>query len=75
MTIKTKYEIGQKVYFMDENKIHVAEILSVNIFVVGGRIPQISYNLNYHRQEDSLSKFTMYENFLYPSKEELLNSL
>jgi len=38
MTITTKYEIGQKVYFMDENKIHAAEIQSVNIFVLGGRL-------------------------------------
>ena len=75
MTITTKYEIGQKVYFMDENKIHVAEIQSVNIFALNNRKPQISYNLNYRRQEDSLSRFTMYENLLYPTKQELLNTL
>ena len=75
MTITTKYEIGQKVYFMDENKIHAAEIQSVNIFALGGRLPQISYNLNYRRQEDSLSRFTMHENLLYQTKQELLNEL
>ena len=75
MTITTKYEIGQKVYFMDENKIHAAEIQSVNVFVLGGRLQQISYNLNYRRQEDSLSRFTMHENLLYQTKQELLNDL
>lgn len=75
MTITTRYEMGQKVYFMDENKIHAAEILSVNIFVLAGKLPQISYNLNYRRQEDSLSRFTMYENLLYQTKQELLDSL
>ena len=75
MIITTKYEIGQKVYFMDENKIHAAEIQSVSIFALGDRAPQISYNLNYRRQTDSLSRFTMYENLLYPTKQELLNSL
>ena len=75
MTITTKYEIGQKVYFMDENKIHAAEIQSVNIFVLGGKSPQISYNLNYLKQEDSLSRFTLRENLLYQTKQELLNAL
>ena len=75
MTITTKYEIGQKVYFMDENKIHAAEIHSVNIFVLGGKSPQISYNLNYRKQEDSLSRFTLRENLLYQTKQELLNDL
>ena len=75
MTITTKYEIGQKVYFMDENKIHDAEIQTVNIFVLGGKSPQISYNLNYRKQEDSLSRFTLRENLLYQTKQELLNDL
>lgn len=75
MTITTKYEIGQKVYFMDENQIHAAEIQSVNIFVLGGKSPQISYNLNYRKQEDSLSRFTLRENLLYQTKQELLNAL
>ena len=70
MTITTKYEIGQKVYFMDENKIHAAEIQTVNIFVLGGKSPQISYNLNYRKQEDSLSRFTLRANLLYPTKQE-----
>ena len=75
MTITTKYEIGQKVYFMDENKIHAAEIQSVNIFVLGGKSPLISYNLNYRKLEDSLSRFTLRENLLYQTKQELLNDL
>lgn len=75
MTITTKYEIGQKVYFMDENKIHAAEIQSVNTFVLGGKSPQISYNLNYCKQEDSFSRFTLRENLLYQTKQELLNDL
>ena len=75
MTITTKYEIGQKVYFMDEKTIHAAEIQTVNIFVLGGKSPQISYNLNYRKQEDSLSRFTLRENLLYQTKQELLNDL
>ena len=72
MDIKTKYDIGQSVFFMDNNKVQEGTIDRIHIEVRynGGKDNKvrISYSLF------TTSKF--YEDKeLFPTKEELLKSL
>ena len=71
MDIKTKYEIGQRVFYMDNNKVKEGTIDRIHI--------DAQYNANYNKVKISYRLFTtakFYEdNELFPTKEELLKSL
>lgn len=71
MKLETKYDIGQEVWFMKENKIRSCGVygLKVNREYTGskGYTNTISYCLNSHGIYD--------EELLFSSKEELLKSL
>ena len=71
MDIKTKYEIGQRVFYMDNNKVKEGTIDRIYI--------DAQYNANYNKVKISYRLFTtakFYEdNELFPTKEELLKSL
>jgi hypothetical protein len=70
MTIETKYNIGDKVWFQTLGINYKAEIIHISIEVFQNESPTIHYNLHrngyaYERHEDEL----------FLTKEELLKSL
>lgn len=73
MTIETKYNIGDEVWFMHDNKVKTAIIITIGVFVeidmnsqyVSNSIQYGLYNFNH----------PYIENQLFPTKEELLKSL
>ena len=69
MKIETKYNIGDKVYFLFENKVQRSNIQLINIRI-GNKIGVEYYIQTTH--EDSLW-FT--EEEIFPTKEDLLKSL
>ena len=80
MTIETNYNLGQDVYFMDENKVHCAKVISVNIEITELSHEYVTtkcvckYTLDYRGGKNGGLK-VLSEDVLYPSKEELLKSL
>ena len=80
MEFKTKFNIGNKVYFMCDNKIRHEIIKGISIFIgekndrLGGRI---STKENIPNMEYCLSGInqSVYENDCYEEKEELIQSL
>ena len=68
MVIKTKYNIGDKVFFILDNRIMNWEVTGVGISVedAGGE-PDIFYHLHYDEKRP--------ENKLFRTKKELLESL
>ena len=69
MTIETKYNIGDKVWFTEENEPKSDVILSIEINVYKGEC-FIEYLLANDRCSYGLDEST-----LFPTKEELLKSL
>ena len=70
MTIETKYNIGDKVWFQTLGTNHNANIIHINIDIYPNGEHEIHYNLHnkgysYERHEDELFK----------TKEELLKNL
>lgn len=71
MEIKTKYDIGQKVWFISKGKAvkDVVDMIHIHI----GSDENISYSFNSIR---ALGLFgTIEESSIFPTKEELLKSL
>ena len=71
MDIKTKYDIGQSVFYMDNNKVKEGTIDRIHI--------DAQYNATDNKVKISYRLFTTAkfygDNELYPTKEELLKSL
>lgn len=70
MTIETKYNIGDEVWFMALSKPKKGEIGTISIWVLGDGDVELKYAV-----EKSGFWYHRYENQLYPTKEELLKSL
>lgn len=72
MELKTKYNLWQKVYLLQNNKVQILQIDSISVKAialgVGEKEIEISYKLN--GLTDSFD-----ENDLFATKEELLKSL
>jgi hypothetical protein len=71
MTIETKYNIGDEVWFMNENKVYVS-------FVEDVRVKRNSKNTKIEYMVESMQKKDFglkKEQDLFPTKEELLKSL
>ena len=71
MTIETKYNIGDEVWFMNENKVYVS-------FIEDVRVKRNSKNTKIEYMVESMQKKDFglkEESALFPSKEELLKSL
>lgn len=72
MEIKTKFDLGQKVFFLQNNKVNCLQIDCISIRVISlaryNKEIAISYQLN------GLTDLFDEEN-LFATKEELLNSL
>ena len=67
MEVNNKYQIGQKVYFLDNGKAKCDEVKSVCIFVY-----EDSMSIMYGFQKDSLNK---YECEVFATQEDLKTSI
>ena len=68
MVVKTKYNIGDMVYFISDNRVMNLKVTGVGISVVdAGNEPEIFYHLHYDSERP--------ENKLFRTKKELLESL
>jgi len=67
MVVTTKYNIGDTVWFISNDKVSTLDITGFNITVDSGKTV-IKYNLHYDVEE-------LEEELLFPTKEELLKSL
>lgn len=67
MTIHTDFDLGEEVFFMYENKVHKAKVISVVVF----------YNDLNQREEYGLAGMaSKYSNWqIFKTKQDLLNSL
>lgn len=73
MTIETKYNIGDEVFYLDENKVNKKkiEVIEFNLFKDGSG--GLKYKLEGYNKEGNWQYLK--ENELFPTKEELLASL
>ena len=67
MEVNNKYQIGQKVYFLNNGKAKCDEVKSVCIFVY-----KDSMSIMYGFQKDSLNK---YESEVFATQEDLKTSI
>lgn len=70
MMIETKYDIGDTVYLMNNNKVTVAEVVSIDIEAYYNSEPDIRYSIEF-----GCSRILEKENLLFPNKKELIKSL
>lgn len=75
MKIETKYDIGQEVWFMWNNKATQREIVGVAVQIEDG-LQAEEYDVEHLEGEDGvLYGLTLKLEDLFPTKEELLKSL
>ena len=67
MEVNNKYQIGQKVYFLDNGKAKCDEVKNITFFVY-----KDSVNIMYGFQKDSLNK---YEHEVFATQEDLKTSI
>ena len=72
MVVETKFNIGQKVFFLKESKIETGTIHSVETYSTGGEINKVQY---YLRTTKGLVAESHPESILFSSREDLVNSL
>lgn len=84
MTIETKYNIGDEVWFRYGDKIKKGEVIDLKATVVFlSSKPTITYSIRVKKGErgfclnrdKTIKVLPLYEEMLFPTKEELLNSL
>ena len=80
MTIETKYNIGDEVWFMADNKVRKAIIYGFSCtqacsYIKDGEPCCVSTDLDYIVCIDQGHTTKMYDCDLFPTKEELLKSL
>lgn len=80
MEIKTKYNIGDKVYFIHGNKITCNKIISIDISIYDRKnngIPKIEYTIDFGFRTGKISDTLTIrpEEELYSTKEELIKSI
>ncbi len=72
MDIKTKYDLGQSVFFMKDNKVETSAIKQISIDVWYNKDEEIRMRIHYYLF--SADQFYEEDN-LFLTKEELLKSL
>lgn len=72
MVIKTKYNIGQEVFFLEESKIETGTVHSIETYSTGGEINKVQY---YLRTTKGLVAESHPESLLFQSRQQLLKSL
>ena len=76
MIIKTKFNKGDRVWYMENNKPTQVKICSIEIFYVGTNQDHIKYTgADVDNPVTWLDHTNLHENILYLSKQELLDSL
>ena len=77
MTIETKYNIGDEVWFMEDNKACSRVIEAINVTHYGENLTILRYGYYLHPEssDERLYWLDQHERDLYPNKEELLKSL
>lgn len=76
MTIETKFNINDVVFFLERNQIVKATISAIETFNVGTNQDYIKYSAkDYDNSQTWLDHNNLPEKTLYSSKEELLKSL
>ena len=76
MKIEAKYNIGQTVFYMYDNKVQQSEIISINISVSKTYYTnqiEIKYTLDHAVGKCDFVKYN--EKYLFETKQELLDSL
>lgn len=72
MEIKTKYNIGDEVWWINENKAQTGEIVSIHFHQWSDTSCTMEYTISRYDVDE---RHKVYETFLFPTKEELLKSL
>lgn len=76
MVVQSKYDIGDKVFWMENNKIQSSEIWSIDFPTIWickkGKSKKLEQTSVHYRVKSSLRSFP--EPLLYPSKLALINS-
>ena len=76
MEFKTKFEKGEKAWYMKNNKPTEVIISAIEIFYVGTNQDRISYNAtDVINPVTWLDHTNLHENMIYKSKQELLEAL
>lgn len=70
MEVKTEFDIYQKVWFMRDNECNNLPVYEFHVCVIGGYPPRIYYNF---QTDDGC--VSVYEDKVFATKEELINSL
>lgn len=70
MKIEAEFEPGQKVWFIRDNKCTNLPVYEFHVWVIGEYPPRIYYNF---QTEDGC--VSVYEDKVFATKEELINSL
>ena len=79
MEVKTKYSIGDIVWYMEDNRIHKGKVSKINNIITSavtaklGWYQKTTYNLFNYFSFKPKHEYQEYE--LYPTKEELIKSL
>ena len=74
MTIETKYNLGDEVWVMYENKAITAEMLEINISVLNTKYRGVCADV-FCKVKTPYFTREIHESHLYSTKEELLKSL
>lgn len=70
MKIETRFNCGEKVFYLNDNKIVQEEIYEINITARGGFIVEYLFN-----RKGNTSPHCVNETKVFATKEELINSL
>lgn len=71
MEINTKYEIGELLYILHNNRIKKVSVEDITIFV---KDKVVQYDVNY-LDIGTVERFTINEDDIFKTKEELINNL
>ena len=74
MEIKTKFNAGDKAYFMGNNKVYQGIVKIININIYEG-LEEVKFKVNYVDSLQMKRDMWFNESELFPTKEELLKSL
>lgn len=73
MTIKTRFNIGDKVFFMHRNKVNEDTVIKIEIAIYISRATNLEERTTIYRLKDENN--TTKEDNIFASKEDLLKSL
>jgi hypothetical protein len=74
MIIKHKFDLGEQVFTIKENKIQTCRILTVTMRLAVNEIPVIQYTIGINLSF-ATTTYSVEENELFKTKQELIQSL